>query len=1582
MMKRVLSAVLPIVFSALLCTNVSGMVIDNYDIVGECNLENEIILEDEINDFEEISDISEVEISENTVGLGDDADSLEKYNELKSVINELAIACPPAVIYGDDECKVYLSVEDIYDDYVSYTDAKINNDTKLYKLQETVLPVGTTVYLEDVVFVQTDNLVRVVYLIKYCADGIEYLGYIPATNLVFSDEKWLEFERNYLVPDEYIPSEDISLITQSVINENNSIGLNNASEADDELINNKATTYADVEKFPVSYQSKLNAIKKAHSNWVVVPLKTGLDFNTAVNNEMGEKSYIYKNDSNLSKGFVGGNTGQANWAYATKSAVSYFMDPRNYFTESNIFAFEQLTFNSSYHSESAVASFLNGTFMRGNIPGESRTYANAFYTIGLNRKLSPTHLASRVYQEQGKGTSPLISGTYPGFEGYYNFFNVGATGSTSSEVIASGLKYAKEKGWNTRYKSLDGGASTIGNGYLLKGQDTIYLEKYNVSPNATNPTFTHQYMQNVQAPMTEGNSTYKIYAEAGSINAPFVFKIPVYENMPCSVSLSKSSATLKLNETLTLTLKDTGVEIASNQITWKSSNTSIATVKDGVVKAVGINSDGTKGVATITATYNNSEYNCTITVVNPIESITLSKTELVLRREDTVVANTKGFTDSEKAANVSEYDLEVAINPKNTTDDATITYSSSNKKVATVDKTGKVKAVGIGSATITVVAANASGSTKPKASCKVEVIAPVYRIELKDTYANSNGENDAERAKGKNVIYKGQTVNLMYEYWPKDTTDDIDISFTSSKNSVASISKGMVTGREAGSATLTLSISHYSSSIDIKVKKCRAQFMKKDGTAVLKEYEIPFGSTVAECEAAGTLVIPAETSLKLSEDEVFFDFYTEANGKGSKLDESFAFEQEITKFYPYIEENDKEFYVKPLGDYVYTGSAVKPEPFVYEKGADGTSITRLTKGVDYKVSYSNNVKISSSSSIPMVKVTGCGNYVGAINVNFGIVKKSLNSADISCENISLNYNKNVQKAAPVLYRNGKKLKKNTDYVITYPLTDAGAYKNKGTYPIKIEGKGGYSGSIVVYETITEKINLSKVSVKVSNVKFDRKRINPTENVYLVPEYSVTYKGASLIFSEDGKKGDYTVSFSNNDRVGTATLTINATDASAYYGTKTVQFSVLGNKLSSAKVYGIAGQEYTGNSEDVKQVITSEVSGFGVSLRTNDGVCLKGIEEDEYVKLGIKEKLDYDYLVSYKNINKTGTASVIFSGVNGFNGTIKKTYKITKCNISNSVQNVVPFYYKEEEAVALGLKVNKSGIGASIDELTKRGVAIRELKGGDCIYDEYVKGGSKPQMLIKVNGIYLTGKDFTVTYKNNTKISVPENNIKGTVILTGKGNYTGSLSFDMFVSRTDLSESIKSVTAPDMVYSVKAGGILSKLTILDCNGAALKIGTDYARNLEYNYKYVTDVVDKFGNKLPRSAGEKVQVGDIPAAGTVISISTYGINNYTGAVSADYRISKVNLNNKKIKVAIKSQTYMSGVPVTLKPEDLTVTYSGVKLRYGVDYTIDDTSYLNNITKGTASVTIVALKSDSNYGGRRVINFKILPKNIIWF
>ena len=343
---------------------------------------------------------------------------------------------------------------------------------------------------------------------KVSADvsGTVYEGYIPREYLACSDERFLEWEELYGMN----PGEAVMLA------EENANGV-----------------YADIEQFPESYRPALVALKQQHPNWTFVRQNTGLDFQTVINNELqGGRSLVYKSYGDYCK------EGQhsPNWYFASEDVLKLYMDPRNSLQENAIFQFEQLTYNESYHTEAAVESFLNNTFMNSSSPAPrtDMTFSHIFWAIGAEQQVSPFHLAARVYQEQGQGTSPLISGSYPGYEGYYNYFNISASGSTNEQVITNGLNYARNNNWTNAYASILGGANVISANYIKKGQDTLYLQKFNVSPTASNPVYTHQYMQNISAPTSEALSMKKLYESAGALENTFVFKIPVYENMPAS----------------------------------------------------------------------------------------------------------------------------------------------------------------------------------------------------------------------------------------------------------------------------------------------------------------------------------------------------------------------------------------------------------------------------------------------------------------------------------------------------------------------------------------------------------------------------------------------------------------------------------------------------------------------------------------------------------------------------------------------------------------------------------------------------------------------------------------------------------------------------------------------------------------------------------------------------------------------------------------------------------------------------------------------------------------------------------------
>ena len=253
-----------------------------------------------------------------------------------------------------------------------------------------------------------------------------------------------------------------------------------------------------------------------------------------------------------------GKYDQGNWYYASRGALEYYMDPRNALTEKWIFQFENLNYNEAYHTEEALVKILDNTFMGKGalVPGTAMTFPFLIWACGKNEEVlaSPFHLAARIKQEQGAGQSALISGSYPGFEGYYNYFNIGATGKTNKEIIENGLAYAR-KTWGKSQNGNDNlgaylaifvGSKIIAENYIHNGQDTLYLQKYNVLTG----TYTHQYMQNISAPTTESKTIHDMYESAGVLDAAFVFRIPVYQNMPaqaCQLPTSSTNVVLEID---------------------------------------------------------------------------------------------------------------------------------------------------------------------------------------------------------------------------------------------------------------------------------------------------------------------------------------------------------------------------------------------------------------------------------------------------------------------------------------------------------------------------------------------------------------------------------------------------------------------------------------------------------------------------------------------------------------------------------------------------------------------------------------------------------------------------------------------------------------------------------------------------------------------------------------------------------------------------------------------------------------------------------------------------------------------------
>lgn len=353
---------------------------------------------------------------------------------------------------------------------------------------------------------------------------------------------------------------------------------------------------SELAKFPASYQTYLKKLHTKHPNWIFVAVNQNLNWDDVVAAESvsgsskGTNLSLLPKDSsdglllskastdyNVSKGTYIPKDGST-WVSASKPAVAYYADPRNFLTDNYIYMFEALDYDSNYHRVEGVRNVLSGTDLYGNekisyimtngkkTTLKNMTYEQAIFAAGAKNKVSPLFLAAKIRQETGgKLSNGSISGqfSYGGksYRGYYNYYNIGAYSTSTGSAIANGLVFAqggKDKlktygrPWTSPVLAIDGGAQYIAKAYISRGQNTVYFQKFNT---ISAPYYQHQYMQNLTAAASEAYTTYRSYSGMGILDDTFVFYIPVYKNMPSQsskVTITKSVKTGKTTSSVTL----------------------------------------------------------------------------------------------------------------------------------------------------------------------------------------------------------------------------------------------------------------------------------------------------------------------------------------------------------------------------------------------------------------------------------------------------------------------------------------------------------------------------------------------------------------------------------------------------------------------------------------------------------------------------------------------------------------------------------------------------------------------------------------------------------------------------------------------------------------------------------------------------------------------------------------------------------------------------------------------------------------------------------------------------------------------
>ena len=608
----------------------------------------------------------------------------------------------------------------------------------------------------------------------------------------------------------------------------------------------------------------------------------------------------------------------------------------------------------------------------------------------------------------------------------------------------------------------------------------------------------------------------------------------------------------------------------------------------------------------------------------------------------------------------------------------------------------------------------------------------------------------------------------------------------------------------------------------------------------------------------------------------------------------------------------------------------KPIRFDYIQVYDERG-SRLEEGKDFTVSYANNVNAGNKTA--NVIITPTGDYAGnPIKVPFSIYPISLEwyneengqmePAFPTSANLVVVYNNKEQKPVPRITMwtdkgqvtlKGSKDPGKGDFTYSYPSANrdgAIAYKDVGDWEIKVTGNGNYTGEVTLYENIMspewgKPLSKCKITPEKKSYTFAELRENPFIKVKVMD-------GNTQL-----KESQYRVDGIGGIAIGKNIINVWALepgpdDQTVYCGCKEVTINVKATKLTPAMVdFGDLKDQYTYNGRYV------EINGIKVNGK------------DEGFSYTIKKGLNVG----------TGTVTVTGDPNFGYTGSVTKKFKIVPGDVSEFTYNVNSETAEEDQSVAyskgsdvaISARLGKSGATPNIWNVYK---------------EEY--------------GDLVLGTDYTVKYENNKKAGQ-----KGTIVITGKGNFKGSnfrIPFDVMTG--DIGR--LSVWAPDKVYNAKNKNAWKSVPVVtDRTGKKLTAGKDYEKKYIYEFE------------------GKTSEDSIPGIGTVVRVSVKGAGNFKGPDANNpqwngycYKIIDASKDISKADFKIQDKAFVGrNVNIGLDEKDFVKAVASDKttqLKYDVDYII--TGYKNNDRKGTASVT---LKGIGSYGGTKTVTFNITPK-----
>ena len=544
-----------------------------------------------------------------------------------------------------------------------------------------------------------------------------------------------------------------------------------------------------------------------------------------------------------------------------------------------------------------------------------------------------------------------------------------------------------------------------------------------------------------------------------------------------------------------------------------------------------------------------------------------------------------------------------------------------------------------------------------------------------------------------------------------------------------------------------------------------------------------------------------------------------------------------------------------------------------------------------------------------------------------------------------------------IYRSGLTLTEGTDYTATYN----GDQVNAGTFTVTFKGIGKYTGTVKKEYTIKpDSIYSSSTTCTLSpdTCIYDGK---PQE-----PRVTITKGDRTLV---EGR--DYTVEYQNNTSIGRARAGI--TGIGNYSGYFTTAFYISRGSISNCDIT----LSYTSTTYDGTEKKPS------VTVKCNGNTLTE----------------DQDYYLYYRNNTNIGTASVTISGAGNFSGSETKTFQIkasdfSKCDIQLSASSFT--YDGTEKKPEITVKNGKKQLTTNTDytvsyknninagtasvtitgkgsysgsqtknftitpaDLTKTTIS---LSASSFIYDGAEK---EPAITIKAGKKQLTlNKDYTISYKNNTNVGT------AFVTVTGKGNYTGSISKSFTIAATNLSTADVKLSDASFTYNEKA--ITPSVTVT-CNGKVLTNGTDYSVAYTNNINAGTSRVTITG--IGAYSGVKtvtfrIQRTKATLTPTAAALTLTQSSRKTAVIRSKKTDGKISLKSSNSKIVKISGTSI----IPLSPGQATVTitaaqgrnYNTVSAKISISVRPLPVSSLSlkSSAKGQATASWKQVKSSTSY------------------